>query len=92
MSGRARWRLEQPPGWEPETAEDFRAWRDGCRHARALERQRQRRATRPRVDYYPSEEARAVIVARLRGCVHHDQSSVINRLILAGAAIERDAT
>jgi hypothetical protein len=92
MSGRERWRLERPPGWEPETAEEFKAWRDGCRHARALERQRQRRAARPRVDYYPSEEARAVIVARLRSRIHYDQSSVINRLILAGAALEDDRT
>lgn len=90
MSGRERWRLEYPQGWEPETGEEFRAWRQASRHARALERQRLRRAVRRRMDYYPSDKAREAILARVGPGVNGALSAIINRLVLA--AVEDDAT
>lgn len=38
------------------------------------------------------KEAQAVIAGRVRTYIHHDHSSVIDRLILAGAAAESDKT
>ena len=59
---------------------DWRAWR----LANKLEQQRARRQRYPRIDYYPSKEARAAILARTFPSVGGDRSSVIDRLILSG--------
>lgn len=59
---------------------DWQAWRK----ARKLEQQRARRQQHPRIDYYPSKEAQAAILERIRPRVGGDQSSVIDRLILSG--------
>lgn len=66
------------PGMPVLTPRDEVEWRD-WRYRRALERQRERRASLPRrVDYYPSPEA-AVILRRFHGPrVGQDNSSIIN--------------
>lgn len=81
-----------PSEWEAETAEEFRARRKARRHARALERQRARRTSHRRMDYYPSAEAQAVILARVGPGVNGCLSAIINRLVLAAAAVETDAS
>lgn len=53
------------------------------RQARALLRQRQRRATRPRIDFYPSAEAVRVIDLLRDRSVGGDASSIINRALIA---------
>jgi hypothetical protein len=60
---------------------DWQAWRK----ARKLEQQRARRQRYPRIDYYPSEAALALIEVNLRNRAGGDFSSVIDRLILAAA-------
>lgn len=74
--------------WEPGlpviTASDEAEWRV-WRKARKLEQQRERRRDYRRIDYYPSKDAQAVIDARTRPFVDGDYSSVIDRLVLAGA-------
>ena len=75
--------------WEPGkpliTPEDVEAWK-AWRKARKLEQQRERRARYPRIDYYPSKEARTVILA------HYDDqpggwSGAIDRIIREWADI-----
>ena len=55
------------------------------RRKRKLQLQRERRARNQRIDYYVSEAALAIINARTTNSVGGDHSSVINRLVLAGA-------
>lgn len=60
--------------WEPGSpVEDVEANKKAIK----LEAQRHRRARYPRIDYYPSKEARAVILSSNR-----DYSSVINSIIM----------
>jgi hypothetical protein len=72
------------PGQPILSASDDAEWQ-AWRKARKLEQQRARRHRYPRIDYYPSKAARATILERLRPGVGGDQSSVIDRLILAAA-------
>lgn len=58
---------------------------DSAKHKRQLECQRKRREQRRRIDYYPSADALEVILSRTFGSVGGDQSSIINKLILATA-------
>ena len=74
------WQPGQPVLTPSDTA-DWQAWRK----ARKLEQQRARRQLYPRIDYYPSKAARTSILERIRPGVGGDQSSVIDRLILAAA-------
>lgn len=75
--------------WEPGrpvvTTEDVEAWR-AWRKASKLQQQRERRAMYPRIDYYPSKEARALILAH-----YHEQpggySGTIDRIIREWAGI-----
>jgi len=75
--------------WEPGkpviTPHDVEAWK-ARRKAIKLQQQRERRAMYPRIDYYPSKEARAVILA------HYDDqpggySDAIDRIIREWADI-----
>jgi hypothetical protein len=59
---------------------DWQAWRK----ARKLEQQRERRQRYPRIDYYPSDVARTVIMANAGNYPGGDFSAVIDRLILSG--------
>lgn len=70
------------PGQPILSASDNAEWQ-AWRKARKLEQQRARRRRYPRIDYYPSKEARAAILERIRPGVGGDQSSVIDCLILA---------
>jgi len=60
---------------------DWQAWRK----ARKLEQQRERRNLYPRIDYYPSKAAVAVIHARTGHFAGGDSSSVIDALVLIAA-------
>ena len=74
------WQPGQPVVTASDTA-DWQAWRK----ARKLEQQRARRQRYPRIDYTPSKEARAAILALTFPSAGGDQSSVIDRLILSAA-------
>lgn len=74
------WQPGQPVVSTADTA-DWQAWRK----ARKLEQQRYYRAHARRIDYYPSEEAQAIIDARTGPLADGDYSSIINALVLAGA-------
>jgi hypothetical protein len=56
---------------------DWAAWRKN----RKREQQRQRRARYRRIDYYPSDEAEAIIDKLVKPRAGHDLSSVINRIV-----------
>lgn len=73
------------PGQPVQTASDHADWQ-AWRKARKLEQQRERRRRHGRIDYYPSEAARAAINANLAPRVGGDFSSVIDRLILQSGA------
>jgi hypothetical protein len=66
------------------TAADHAEW-EVWKRARKLEQQRERRRSNPRIDYYPSKEARAVIEAQCYPAAGGDFSSVIDNLVLAAA-------
>lgn len=51
--------------------------------ARASQRQRKRRLGRPRIDYYPSAEALAMINSLRTPSVGGDASSILNRIVVA---------
>jgi hypothetical protein len=76
--------------WEPGkpviTPDDVEAWK-AWRKASKLQQQRERRAMYPRIDYYPSKEARAVILAYISNRAGGDYSSVIDRIIREWADI-----
>jgi hypothetical protein len=69
------------PGQPVVTAIDYAEW-EAWSKARKLEQQRQRRRIYPRIDYYPSKDALAVID---RCALGRDYSSAIDELVLAGA-------
>jgi hypothetical protein len=75
------WQPGQPVTTTNDCA-DWQAWRK----ARKLEQQRARRQSMPRIDYYPSRQAIEAICARMFPHVDGDFGSVIDRLVLAGAA------
>jgi hypothetical protein len=68
------------PGRPVVTAADNAEWQE-WRRRRTREQQRARRATLTRIDYYPSEEARALIDARRHRGPGGDASSIINGMI-----------
>lgn len=76
------------PGKPVRTEQDAVEWK-AWKRERKLAAQRQRRTTNRRIDYYPSDEAGAVIDSltnhRYAG---GDYSSVIDRLILSALAEE----
>lgn len=71
--------------WEPGqpvlTEADKAQWQE-WRRDRKRQQQRARRASHPRIDYYPSPEALALIESMWRPHAGRDASSVINRLIV----------
>lgn len=69
------------PGQPVATASDHAEWH-AWRKARKLEQQRDRRNIYPRIDYYPSKAALAVIHARTGRFAGGDYSSVIDALVL----------
>jgi MoxR-like ATPase len=72
------------PGRPVVTATDNDEWQ-AWRKTSKLQAQRERRLRYRRIDYYPRDEAQAVIDSRTgrRGC--GDYSSVIDALVLAAA-------
>jgi hypothetical protein len=66
------------------TATDEAQW-EAWKRARKLEQQRERRKANPRIDYYPSKEAREVIESLLRPFAGGDYSSVIDSLVMDAA-------
>ena len=72
------------PGQPVMTATDEVEW-EAWKRARKLEQQRERRKAHPRIDYYPSKEARAVIESLAHRHVGGDYSSVIDSLVLVAA-------
>jgi hypothetical protein len=72
------------PGLPILTASDHAEWRV-WRKARKLEQQHERRRMYPRIDYYPSKTAVAVIHARTGRFAGGDYSSVIDALVLIAA-------
>lgn len=72
------------PGQTVRNASDDAAWQL-WRKARKLEQQRARRRQYPRIDYYPSDAARAVMMVNAGDYPGGDFSAVIDRLILAAA-------
>lgn len=72
------------PGQPVLSASDDAEWQ-AWRKARKLEQQRARRRMYPRIDYYPGDAARAVIVAIAGDYPGGDFSAVIDCLILSAA-------
>jgi hypothetical protein len=71
------------PGKPVRTEQDAVEWK-AWKRERKLATQRQRRAANRRIDYYPSDEAQAVIDSLTNyQCAGGDYSSVINNLILS---------
>lgn len=68
------------PGRPVLSADDDAAWR-AWRADRKRQLQRERRATNPRIDYYPDKEAAALIRSMTGPSVGRDYSSVINRIV-----------
>jgi hypothetical protein len=82
---RTRWQ----PGMPIITAQDHAA-HSAWRHERALTLQKDRRQRLHRIDYYPSEEAVALIdVMRAPRC-GGDASSILNRIVSEWAASFRN--
>lgn len=75
--------------WEPGkpvvTVKDIEAWQ-AWRKESKLEAQRYRRSKYPRIDYYPSKEAYAVILAHINNWPGGVYSSVIDSIILEWAS------
>jgi hypothetical protein len=68
------------PGMQVLTADDRRQWQQ-WRKDRKREQQRERRATNPRIDYYPDALAWTLITAMAGPRAGGDFSSVINRVV-----------
>jgi hypothetical protein len=81
---RTRWQ----PGMPVITAQDHAEWMT-WRHDRALTLQRDRRKRLRRIDYYPSEEADAVIDRLRKPYGGGDTSSILNRIVCEWAASSR---
>jgi hypothetical protein len=79
--GRAHWQ----PGMPVITAQDHAEW-VAWRHDRALALQKDRRKRMRRIDYYPSEEADAVIDRLRMPRCGGDASSILNRIVSEWAA------
>lgn len=77
------------PGQPVVTAADVADWQVWKRTSK-LKAQRQRRAQYRRIDYYPGNDAQAIIDARTRPSCGGDYSSVIDALLLAGASAIRN--
>lgn len=73
---RVRWQ----PGRPVVTAQDHAEWQ-AWRRARILEQQRDRRKQMRRIDYYPSQEAAAMIDRFRHRYAGGDTSSVLNRIV-----------
>jgi TubC N-terminal docking domain len=58
---------------------------------RSLERQRRRRATRTRIDYYPSDEALQALESLRRRTVGGNASSTIDRVLVSVGALVPEA-
>ena len=65
------------PVWTAADVADWKVWRA----ERKRQQQRDRRARYPRIDYYPNNEANALIRSLSGPCVGGDFSSVINRIV-----------
>jgi hypothetical protein len=81
---RARWQ----PGMPIITARDRDEWM-AWRHDRALTLQKDRRKRLRRIDYYPSEEADAVIDRLRMPYGGGDASSILNRIVCEWVARQR---
>lgn len=69
------------PGQPVLTASDEREWQQWRRNSKR-EAQRQRRATNPRIDFYPDEAAYGVILrSHGREGMGANYSTVINRIV-----------
>ena len=73
------------PGKPVLTADDVEAWQARKKESK-LAAQRYRRSKYPRVDYYPSKEARAVILSHAGNWPGGDYSGVIDRIIMEWAS------
>ena len=80
----ARWQ----PGMPVITAQDRAEWM-AWRHDRALTLQRGRRKRLRRIDYYPSEQATALIEHLRTPRCGGDASSILNRIVSEWAACQR---
>ena len=76
------------PGQPVATAADVAEWQ-AWKRTRKVEGQRARRQRFRRIDYYPGKDAQAIIERRTHRAVGGDYSSVIDALVLAGAAAIR---
>lgn len=74
------------PGLPVVTAGDDAEWR-AWRKARKLEGQRYWRSVYPRIDYYPSDAALAVIMPLTGNHADGTYSAVIDRLILSAGEL-----
>jgi hypothetical protein len=72
--------LTWKPGLPVLTEADTKAWQE-WRRITKREAQRGRRATQPRIDYYPDELAVSIIGRRRGSFAGGDYSSVINRIV-----------
>lgn len=79
------WQPGQPAVIAADVA-DWQAWK----RTRKIEGQRYRRQHVRRIDYQPGKDAQAIIDARTHRRVGGDYSSVIDALVLAGAAVIRN--
>ena len=77
------------PGLPVITASDHAEWQ-AWRKDRKLRLQRERRQRYPRIDYYPSKEALAIIeaVARTRRGVDGTWGAVIDALVCCASGIK----
>jgi hypothetical protein len=75
------------PGLPVVTDTDRAEWQQ-WRKERKREQQRQRRARYPRIDYYPSQEVYAAVLALCRPVVGGDVSTVLNRMVCAWLAVK----
>ncbi len=73
------------PGKPLRTAQDRGEW-ETWRRERKRQQQRDRRARYARIDYYPDDDAAAVIYSMVKPQVGGDFSSVINRIVGEWAA------
>ena len=76
------------PGQPVVTAADVAEWQ-AWKRTRKIEGQRWRRQHYRRIDYYPGKDAQAIIDSRTGHYAGGDYSSVIDALVLAGAAAIR---
>jgi hypothetical protein len=76
------------PGLPVKTSADMAEWRQ-WRKDRKRDQQRQRRAVKHRIDYYPDTDAMTLIEGLWRPTVGHDLSSVINGIIAEWADLKK---